>query len=106
MKFVVDPVFADIAAGSDSDVKLGARPVGDKVARPMIVVPAGRQVEDFLARPVEMRVAVAVGKTPNAVGVGDIELAAEQQHAERLVEVGGKDKTLFGRVGLARAAQE
>jgi hypothetical protein len=85
MKFVVDPVLADVAARSDRDVELRSGAVGDEVARPVIVVAAGREVEDFLARAFKLGIAVAIRKTPNAVGIRDVEVAVEQEHAERLI---------------------
>ena len=69
MKFVIDSVFADIAAGSDGDVELRSGAVGDQVARPMIVVASRRKIEDFFTWASKMGVTVAVRKTPNAVGV-------------------------------------
>ena len=104
MKFVVDPVLADVAARSDGDIELRSGAVGDQVARPMIVVASRRKIEDFFAGAFKMGVAVAVRKTPNAVGVSDIEIAVEQEHAERLVQAGRKNKALLGNTGLAHVA--
>ena len=63
-----------------------------------------RKIEDFFTWASKMGVSVAVRKTPNAVGVGNIEIPVEQEHAERLVQAGGKDKALLGSTGLVDAA--
>lgn len=65
MNFAVDPVLADVTARSNRDIELRSRAVGNQVACPMIVVAAGRQIEDFFARAFKPRVAVAIGKAPD-----------------------------------------
>ena len=51
MNFAVDPVLADVTARSNRDIELRSRAVGNQVACPMIVVAAGRQIEDFSPGP-------------------------------------------------------
>ena len=53
----------------------------------MVVVAAGGQIENLLARSGYLPIIGAIAEPHHRVGVGDIELVAEKPHAKRLIEV-------------------
>ena len=72
----------------------------------MIVVATRRQRQDQLARGVDPGLALAVRETHDAIGVGNVELVADERHAERLVQVFEEGLTDLGRAISVSVTQQ
>src|SRR5581483_4333429 len=86
MIFVFHTVLADIAIRADRHIKTRAVATGDDILGPMMIDRSGRQVGDFCTRRGNPRCAVLVGETHARIGVGNVEIAADQRHAEGGIE--------------------
>ena len=76
----------DIAVGADGGVELAAVGAGNDVLGPVVVEWAAGQVGNPGAFGGDLRGAWFVGEAHHAVGVGDIEVVADQRHAEGRIE--------------------
>jgi hypothetical protein len=84
--FDLHAIVADIAVGADGRIKLA--PIGGrgKVLGPVMVEGTSRQVRELHAGGGDFGVAGAVEKFHDRIGVGDIEIVADERHAERRVQ--------------------
>ncbi len=80
-------VLGDVAVGADGRIELLAVGAGDDVLGPVMVELAGRQVRDLDARRRDLGRALRVREAYDCIGVGDVEIAADQRHAERRIQV-------------------
>src|ERR671914_3077264 len=103
---LIQPVLARIAGGADRNVELAAVGARQDVARPVIVVAAGRQRKDHLARRLDPGLALLVGEAHHAIGVRDEERVPDQCHAKGLVQVLQEDGTCLRHSVPIRIAQE
>ena len=99
-------VLADVAVRADRRIELRAIGTGDQVLGPVVVDRPGRQVDELGALAVEMRLARRIGKADHGVGVGDVELVADQRHAERRAEMVGEHRRRLRRAVWTQAAQQ
>ena len=101
------PVLADVAVGADGDVELPAVGARDDVLRPVVVDacrPAGRRCVPGAAA---MRsLARAIGKAQQGVGVGDVEVVADQRHAEGRMEPRQEHAARLGHAVAVGVAQQ
>jgi hypothetical protein len=79
---LVQPVLADVAVRADGHVEPRAVAVRDDVLRPVMVERAAGQIDDLRSRAVDARDAVVVSEAHERVGVGNVEVAADQRHPE------------------------
>ena len=70
------------------------------------MVLAGVELDDRLGLGGDPRLAVGVGHADERVGVADVELAAQQRHAEGRVEPGHEDVALLGDAVAVGVAQQ
>ncbi|MCY1503720.1 hypothetical protein D9M68_378580 [compost metagenome] len=102
---LLQAVFADVGIGADRDVKLGPVRAGDDVLRP-VVVAACRQVDDLVRGRRNLGRALLIGKGHDRIGIGNVELAVEQCHAERRIEPGDEGRFRFRHAVTVRVAQQ
>ncbi len=84
--FLVDPVLGYVAIGADRNVELGAVRAGDEILGPVMVEGPSGEIDDFDARRGDLRFARFIRKPRHGVGVGDVEIAADERHAEWRIE--------------------
>ena len=89
-------VFGDVAVGADAGIELAAVGTGGEALGPVMVDRPARQFGKQRAGPVDAGLARLVGKAQHAVGVGDIEIAAHQHHAERRMQMVDEDVPFVG----------
>ncbi|CAN6484249.1 unnamed protein product [Victoria cruziana] len=99
-------VLGDIAVGADADVQLAAIGTGDQALGPVMVARAGRQLGHLGRRAFEPRQLGVVGPAQQRIGVGDVEVLADQGHAQWRVEAFGEDEALVGNAVAIGVAQQ
>ena len=104
--FLVHAVLGDIAVGADGHIQLPAVRAGDDVLGPVVVQRPARQLADRLARAVQRGGAFLVLEAQQAIGVGHIQVIADQGHAERRVEVLEEHRAGFRHAILVGIAQQ
>ena len=81
------PVLGDVAVRADADIELRAVGACDQALGPVVIDRPARQLRQSRARRGDLGVALVVGISDDGVGVGDIEIVADQRDAERRVEM-------------------
>ncbi len=76
-------LLADVAVRADRRVEPAAVAAGDDVLGPVVIDRAARQVDDLASRLADSRLARLVREAHDRVGVGDVEVVADERHAER-----------------------
>ena len=84
--FPAEPVLARIAVGADADIEARSIGRGGKALRPVIVDGPRRQLGHLGPLSRDLGSAVLVIESQQRVGVGDVELVADQRHAEGRVQ--------------------
>ena len=102
----VDAVLAVIAVRADRDEKRPAVRAGDESLGPVVVDLAGGQCGHLGARVGNLRLAGAVGKAKQGIGVGDVEVVADQRHAEGRRQPGQEDGSGLGDAVAIGVAQQ
>ena len=98
-------IFADVAVGADGDVQVLAVGAGDDVLGP-VVIEARRQFGDYAGRRRDLGLPAAIGKAQQAIGIGDVEVIADQGHAERRVQVVQKHRAQVDHAVMVAVAQQ
>src|SRR4029077_15183248 len=80
-------VFGDVAVGADADVKERAAWACHQALGPVVVDGAAGKRRQYGAGRGDLRIARRVGIANDRIGIGDIEVVADQGHTEGRVEV-------------------
>src|SRR5271167_3792535 len=87
LTFDLDSIFADIAVGTDSDVKLGAIRTGKQGLGPVVVDRPAWQVGQFGSLSRDGGLSILIRVADDGIGVRHIEIVANQRDAKRRVQV-------------------
>ncbi len=81
----------DVAVGADAGIELRAVRTGDQALGPVMVDRPARQRRQHRARCGDPGIPFGVGISDDRIGIGDIEIVADQRDAERRVEMVEED---------------
>src|ERR1019366_10634479 len=101
---LVEAILGRIAVGADGSEKPGTVAARDHVLHPMMVDRAPWQVGDLDARSRDLRASFGVRKAHDSVGIGDVEVVADQRHADGGMKTLKKDG--FGGPAVRIVAQK
>ncbi|MNP16441.1 hypothetical protein D3C76_1088330 [compost metagenome] len=104
--FLIHAVLTDIAVGANRNVELFAIAAGDDILGPVMVQRAAGQFGHQRARRSNFSSPGLVTKAHEPIGVGYIEIVADQGHAKRRIEVFNKGGTDFGHAVMVTVAQQ
>ena len=79
---------------------------GDDVLRPVMVDGTCRQVGDLHAWRVDLGLPLRIGEAHDRVGIGDVEVVADERHAERRIEVFEENGSRFRNAIAVGVAQK
>jgi len=101
-----DAVLGGIAVGADGDVEVAAVRRGDDVLGPVMIDRPAGQIGHLHTGRGDPGVAVAIGKAQQRIGVGDVEVVADERHAERRGEALEEHRAGLGHAVAIGIAQQ
>ena len=84
--FNCHPPLRNIAVGANRDIQKFAIGAGNQVFRPMVIDRTGGQIHQFDARRFNAKVAWRIREAHYRVRIGNIQVAADQRHAEGRIQ--------------------
>ena len=104
--FLIEAVLAGVAIRADGGIELRTVAAGDDVLGPVVIDLSGWERRKRRRRRGDLGRAVLIGEADDSVGIGDIEIVADQRHAERRMEVLQKNRPrLRGPIAILIAQQ-
>src|SRR3954453_11060698 len=104
--FGPDSVFADVAVGSDADIKLGAVRTGQQRLGPVMIDRSAGKIGELGARRGDAGLSILIRIADDGIGVRNVEIVADQRHAEWRAEVIQKYGSHFGNAVTTDVAQQ